>query len=54
MLYFFTCVLALVLGYFIYGKFVDKVFGPDPNRPTPAVEFADGVDYVEISPKKIF
>ncbi|MDY0190235.1 MAG: carbon starvation protein A [Desulfuromonas sp.] len=54
MLYFFACVLALILGYFIYGRFVDNIFGPDPNRPTPAHALADGVDYVEISPQKIF
>ncbi|OQY21683.1 MAG: carbon starvation protein A [Desulfobacteraceae bacterium 4572_35.2] len=54
MLYFFACVFALILGYFIYGKFVDRVFGPDPNRATPATTLADGVDYVEISPRKIF
>ena len=54
MLYFFACVLALILGYVVYGRFVDNVFGPDPNRPTPAQALADGVDYVEMSPRKIF
>ncbi|PLX90684.1 MAG: carbon starvation protein A [Desulfuromonas sp.] len=54
MLYFFACVLALILGYVFYGRFVDNVFGPDPSRPTPAQSLADGVDYVEISPRKIF
>ncbi|TYO98127.1 carbon starvation protein CstA [Geothermobacter ehrlichii] len=54
MLYFFACVAALLLGYVIYGKTVDTVFGPDPNRPTPAHSMADGVDYVEMSPRKIW
>jgi len=54
MVYFFSCVALLIAGYFIYGKIVDRIFGPDPNRPTPAVAMADGVDYVEMSPKKIF
>lgn len=54
MLYFFSCVAALVLGYFFYGKFVDNAFGPQPGRLTPAKGMADGVDYVEMSPRKIF
>ena len=54
MLYFFSCVAALVLGYFLYGKFVDNAFGPEAARLTPARKLADGVDYVEMSPRKIF
>lgn len=54
MLYFFGCVALLVIGYFFYGTFVDRIFGPNPNRPTPAVTMNDGVDFVEMSPKKIF
>lgn len=54
MVYFFGCIALLVAGYFIYGTFVDRVFGPNPNRPTPAVTMNDGVDYVEMSSKKIF
>ncbi len=54
MLYFFSCVALLVIGYFVYGALVDRIFGPNPNRPTPATTMTDGVDYVEMSPKKIF
>ncbi len=54
MLLFFSCVAALIGGYFVYGKLVDRVFGPNPNLPTPATTMNDGVDYVEMSPKKIF
>lgn len=54
MLYFFSCVAALIIGYFVYGKFVDRAFGPQPARLTPARGMADGVDYVEMSPRKIF
>jgi len=35
----------LIIGGIIYGKFCDKVFGPD-DRPTPAITKADGVDFV--------
>ncbi len=54
MLYFFSCVALLVIGYFVYGTFVDRIFGPNQNLPTPATTMNDGVDYVEMSPKKIF
>lgn len=45
--------LALLVGYLIYGKFVARVFGPD-DRPTPAVTKADGVDFVPLPTWKIF
>lgn len=35
----------LIAGYCVYGKFVEKILGPD-DRPTPAKTSADGVDYV--------
>lgn len=54
MFYFFACVALLIGGYFVYGAIVDRIFAPDPNRLTPAHTLADGVDYVEMSPKKIF
>lgn len=54
MLWFLFCVVVLIGGYFTYGKFVERVFGPQPARPTPATQFADGVDYVTMSDKKIF
>ena len=46
--------LALVLGYFLYGSFVERVFGPDKDRPTPAVSRADGVDFVAMPTWKVF
>lgn len=36
----------LGLGYAVYGRFVARRLGVDPNRPTPAHELRDGVDYV--------
>ena len=38
----------LTLGYVIYGKFLSRLLGLDPNRPTPAVEMQDGIDYEPI------
>jgi len=54
MLIFFACVALLVAGYFLYGTLVDRIFGADANRPTPVQTLADGVDYVPLSPRKIF
>ncbi len=54
MVTFFIAFAALVLGYFVYGKLVEKVFGADPKRTTPAVSMADGVDYVPMKPWRIF
>jgi carbon starvation protein CstA len=53
MITFCISLLALVLGYFLYGKFIERVFGPD-NRPTPAVSKADGVDFIVLPGWKIF
>ena len=54
MMSFIISLIALIVGYFTYGKFVEKVFGIDENRKTPAFPMADGVDYVEIDWKKAF
>ena len=51
---FLLSLAALVLGYLLYGKFVDKVFGPDPKRPTPAISKADGVDYIALPNWKVY
>ena len=36
MITFTLCLLALIAGYFIYGRFIERVFGPD-DRKTPAL-----------------
>mgnify|MGYP001826117713 CR=1 FL=1 len=33
-------------GYLVYGRFVARLVGVDPSRPTPAHTKYDGVDYV--------
>ena len=53
MITFSLSLLALVLGYFFYGRFVERVFGPD-DRLTPAVRKADNVDYMVLPGWKIF
>ncbi len=54
MLSFFIALALLIGGYFIYGKFVSRVFGTDPKRVTPVHTHADGVDYVPLPSWKIF
>ena len=44
MISFFLCLTLLIGGYFVYGKFVDRTFGPD-DRETPAVQKEDGDDW---------
>ena len=53
MISFFLSFVALVLGYLFYGRFVERVFGPD-DRTTPAVAKADGLDYIVLPNWKIF
>lgn len=53
----FTFLISLVLlflGYFLYGKFVERVFGPNEKRIAPAVRKADGVDYIALPTWKVF
>ena len=53
MISFTLSLVALVLGYLLYGRFVERVFGPD-NRTTPAVAKADGLDYIVLPNWKVF
>lgn len=54
MITFFVCILLLVAGYMIYGKFVERYFGTDPGRRTPAYELGDGVDFKPMATWKVF
>ncbi|MDR0660820.1 MAG: carbon starvation protein A [Prevotellaceae bacterium] len=54
MITFFISIALLIGGYFIYGKFVEKVFGAEPARKTPAYTHADGVDYIPMKTWRIF
>lgn len=51
---FIACVVFLVVGYFIYGKIVEKVFGIDGSVETPATKYNDGEDYIPMSKVKLF
>ena len=53
MITFSIALLVLVVGYWIYGAYVNRIFGPD-DRKTPALTMADGVDYIPLPTWKIF
>ncbi len=53
MITFLISLVALVLGYMIYGRVVERVFGPD-DRETAAIRKADGVDYIVLPGWRIF
>ncbi|MDR1230020.1 MAG: carbon starvation protein A, partial [Spirochaetaceae bacterium] len=46
--------VVLVLAYLLYGRYLAKKWGIDPNKKTPAVELEDGVDYVPAKPSVVF
>ena len=54
MITFFSAIVILILGYFLYGRFVERTFGIDDSLQTPALALEDGVDYVPMNWKKIF
>ena len=54
MISFVIALAVLLIGSWLYGKFVEKVFGADPKRKTPVHTMADGVDYVPLPTWKIF
>ena len=51
---FIISILALVLGYLIYCRIVERIFRPDASRLTPAVSMEDGVDYIPMPTWKVF
>jgi len=54
MVSFLLSIVALLAGYFIYSKVVERIFGITPEVDTPAKAKADGVDFVEMDWKRVF
>lgn len=54
MITFILSIIALVFGYVFYGMLVEKIFGADKNRQTPALSMNDGVDYLPLPKWKTF
>lgn len=54
MITFSICFILLIVAYFLYGKYLERVIGIDPNHPTPAKTHYDGVDYLPLPQWKTF
>ena len=54
MISFILSLVALVIGYVVYGRIVERTFGPDAGRATPAVTMQDGVDFVPLPTWRVF
>ena len=54
MITFIVALILLVVGFLTYGVLVEKIFGIEPERQTPAVTKTDGVDFVPMAPWRIF
>ena len=54
MLIFLIATFLLLLGYFFYSKLVEKLFGADTTRKTPAVSKCDNVDFMVLPNWRVF
>jgi len=52
MITFIASFVILIVGYMTYGRFIEKTFGVNENRQTPAYANGDGIDYVPMDWKK--
>ena len=50
---FVIALIALVLGFFLYGKFVEKIIAPDSQKVTPCYANQDGVDFIPMPTWKV-
>lgn len=54
MIEFLSALALLIAGYFLYGLAVERYFGADSTRLTPAHTMQDGVDYIPMPTWKVF
>ncbi|MDR1723879.1 MAG: carbon starvation protein A [Tannerella sp.] len=54
MVTFIIALIILVVGYLVYGRVMERIFGVEPERPTPAYTMQDGVDYVPMPWWRVF
>lgn len=52
MMTFILSIALLIIGYFTYGKFVEKVFQRNDKRKTPAYAMKDDIDYLPMGKKR--
>ena len=51
---FLIAIILLIAAYFTYGKFVERYFGASEANETPVKKMADGVDYIEMKPWRMY
>ncbi len=49
-----VAITVLLVGYFVYGKYLEKAWQVDSNATTPAHTMEDGVDYVPTRKEIVF
>lgn len=54
MISFFISIAVLLIGYFLYGKLAEHIFGVEKDRLTPAIANPDGVDFVPLATWRVF
>ena len=54
MITFLICFAVLVGAYFIYGRYLERTIGADPDREPPCRSRYDGVDYLPLPKWKTF
>lgn len=54
MITFLLCIAVLIVGYFVYGTYLERKFGADKDKVTPAIAQEDGMDYVPMKLGKVF
>src|SRR6056297_446759 len=54
MITFVVSISVLILGYFFYSRYIERIFGADGTRPTPATTMTDGVDYMPMPWWRVF
>jgi len=54
MITFALSIAALILGYLLYSRYLERIAGIDPKRETPAYKLKDGVDYVPMPWWRVF
>lgn len=54
MISFIISLISLIVGYAIYGTYIERNFGADNRRPTPCHQLNDGVDFEEMPTWKVY
>ena len=54
MITFIFALLALIAGSLLYGRFVERSFGAQPERKTPSYRLQDGADYIPMPTWRVY